>query len=147
MDVSELMAALRGGRVDGQENPHENTLSLGFLPHTKYVTLTGHLYGLRGMYLNRGWFERLPHDLQELVLAAGRTVSAAQRVAAEARDEELLGQLEAAGAEVVELAAGESAEFRVRVRPVYEEMAARLGREVIEEVAGRLIDAGGWQGR
>jgi TRAP-type C4-dicarboxylate transport system substrate-binding protein len=88
------------------------------------------------MYLNRPWFERLPLDLQELLLAAGQTVSAAQRLAAAARDDELRRQLEAEGAEVAELSAAELAEFRARVRPVYDELAARLGPGVIEEVAG-----------
>lgn len=102
-DVADLVAALRDGRVDGQENPLDNTWTYGVYRYTKYVTLTAHLYGARGLYANQGWYADLAPDLQQAVLAAARQATAEQRARSAQRDGEMRARLEQAGLQFVEL--------------------------------------------
>jgi TRAP-type C4-dicarboxylate transport system substrate-binding protein len=137
MDVAELIPALIEGRVDGQENPHENTVSMGILPFTPYVTLTSHLFGIRGLYLNRGIFESLPADLQTVLMRVGRTVSLEQRLDAARRDGELGRQLVAEGADLIVPNGSELAQFRSRVQPLHAELAAAFGPDLIAALGSK----------
>jgi TRAP-type transport system periplasmic protein len=137
MDVAELVGALEDGRIDGQENPLDNTWTYGVYRHTRYLTLTGHLYGVRGMYLNRAWFDRLDAGLQDVVVDAGRQVTAEQRLLATERDAEMRCKLEREGVEFVDLSAEQTDAFRRLLQPLYAEAAELLGQDTLDSVKAR----------
>lgn len=126
-DVADLVDALREGRADGQENPLDNIWTYGVYRYTRYLTLTSHLYGVRGMYLNRAWFEKLEAELRAIVAEAGRQATAEQRMLAAARDAAMREKLEREGVEFVDLSPDELEAFRCRVRPLYAETTETLG--------------------
>jgi tripartite ATP-independent transporter DctP family solute receptor len=130
-DVADLVDALRAGRADGQENPLDNIWTYGVYRYTKYLTLTAHLYGVRGMYLNRAWFERLDSKLRAVVAEAGRQATAEQRALAATRDAAMRAKLEQHGVEVVDLSPDELDAFRQRVRPLYAEAAQTLSLDEV----------------
>ncbi|MGH6897810.1 MAG: TRAP transporter substrate-binding protein, partial [Geminicoccaceae bacterium] len=53
IDPSELAAAVRDGRVDAQENPLTNLVNFGIYEHHPYITLSGHLFGVAPVLVNR----------------------------------------------------------------------------------------------
>ena len=134
-DVSELIPAFERGDLDGQENPLDNIWLYGVYRFTPYLTLTAHLYGVRGMYLNRDWFERLPAADRALVQEAGLIVSQAQRTLAQQRDSQMRQKLAEAGLEIVDLSEGERVVFRERARPVYAETAEALGQDLLDQAS------------
>ena len=138
-DVAELARALRDGRADGQENPLENLWMFGIHELTPYLTLSAHLFGARGMYLNRAWFERLPADLQAIVMGAAERATVEQRALCAARDAEVRTLLDREGLEVVELTPEERQAFRNPLRPLYDEAAERLGRDTLDRVAAAAV--------
>jgi len=133
-DVADLVEALRAGRADGQENPLDNIWTYGVYRYTTYLTLTGHLYGVRGMYLNRVWFEGLAPELQAVVAAAGRQATAEQRTMAATRDAGMRAKLEQHGVEFVELSPDELEAFRRAMRPLYAEAVETLGQDLLDRV-------------
>ena len=133
-DVAELVEALRDGRADGQENPLDNIWTYGVYRYTRYLTLTAHLYGVRGMYLNRAWFDGLDPELQAAVAAAGRQATGEQRVMAATRDAHVRRKLEQHGVEFIELSSDELEAFRRAMRPLYAEAAETLGLDLLDRV-------------
>ena len=126
----ELKAAIElisTGQVDAQENPLANTVAYGVDRVHRHVTMTGHLYGARGLFANRVMFERLPAELREIVVrAAARAVALQRRLAAES-ERELRIQLESAGLEFVDLSDEEKSAFREASRPAVELARRNLG--------------------
>jgi len=69
---SEVYMALQQGTVDGQDNPTTTIRTMNFWEVQKHVSLTGHM--LRGGFwtMDKKVFDKLPPDLQQAVLDAGK---------------------------------------------------------------------------
>ncbi|HEU4918055.1 MAG TPA: TRAP transporter substrate-binding protein [Acidimicrobiia bacterium] len=97
--------------VDAQENPLANTVAYGVDQVHSHFTMTGHLYGARGLFCHRPTLERFDPDLHDLVTQAATRAVEAQRAAAADLEESLRVRLEGAGAMFVELTGEERDEF------------------------------------
>jgi TRAP-type C4-dicarboxylate transport system substrate-binding protein len=117
-------------QVDAQENPLANTVAYGVDRVHRHVTMSGHLYGARGLFANRAIFEGLPPGLRDVVVgAAGAAVILQRRLAAE-YERELRGRLESAGLEFVDLTVEERSAFREASRPAIDLAHQNLGEEL-----------------
>jgi TRAP-type transport system periplasmic protein len=117
-------------QVDAQENPLANTVAYGVDRVHRHVTMSGHLYGARGLFANRAIFEGLPPGLRDVVVgAAGAAVMLQRRLAAE-YERELRGRLESAGLEFVDLTVEERNAFREASRPAIDLARQNLGEEL-----------------
>jgi len=67
VNIRELPAALRDGKVDGQENPLVITEFNKLYETCKYMSLTGHLWSGFNLISNLKYWESLPEHLQEIV--------------------------------------------------------------------------------
>lgn len=67
----EVYLALQQGVVDAMECGYEFIYPGKFYEYAKYVTLTNHVRGLRGMLVNNDSFNNLPSDMQDVLLKAG----------------------------------------------------------------------------
>ena len=76
-----------------------------------HVTLTGHLYGARGLYANREALAALPAELAQAVRDCARQAIEHQRRAAAEYESELRRRLERAGVAFVDLTPEEHAAF------------------------------------
>jgi len=134
MSFGELYSALEQGVVDGAETDHVDLLHERFYEVTQYVSLTEHMYLAAALVFSRKVFDRLPEDVQAVVLRAGRESTIVQRQAMESATLEALASLQAKGA--LEFLTVDRDIFRARVRTVYEANAERVGGlEVIDEIA------------
>ena len=134
MSFGELYSALEQGVVDGAETDHVDLLYERFYEVTRYVSMTEHMYLAAALVFSRKVFERLPEDVQEIVVRAGRESTIAQRQAMESATREALASLEEMG--VLEFLSVDRSLFQARVRAVYEANAERVGgMEVIDEIA------------
>ena len=59
--------------VDAQENPLANTVAYGVDRVHRHVTMTGHLYGARGLFSHRPTWDDFEPDLRDVVSQAART--------------------------------------------------------------------------
>ena len=125
----ELIANLE---VDAQENPLANTVAYGVDRVHNHVTMSGHLYGARGLFANRSHFERLPADLQDVVRTAATRAVALQRGLAAATERDLRGRLESSGLQFVDLTAEEKLAFREASKPAIDLARRELGDELFE---------------
>jgi len=137
-DIKDLLPAIAEGRVDAHENPLENIHAYGIHRHHPYVSLTGHFYGVRGLYLNAEALREYPQDVRDLVRRAGRAASLHQRRLAAEKDARMAEVLRAEGVQIHRPDAGFLETCRRRVAPLLEGAAAWVGPEAAAAIA-RLV--------
>ena len=111
VELSRAIEAIVGLEVDAQENPLANTVAYGVDQVHSHVTMTGHLYGARGLFAHRATLGSFPSDLRRIVEVATRTAIAVQRAAAAELEVSLRARMEGAGVEFVDLTEDERTEF------------------------------------
>jgi tripartite ATP-independent transporter DctP family solute receptor len=136
VDLKEGIALIERGEVDAQENPLANTVTYGVSKYHKYVTLSGHFYGARGIYVHRESFDSWPAEVQRAAREAAREAIGFQRRLAAETERGLRIRLEKEGLSFIDLTADERSAFVQAVQPVLEEARGRLGSEVLA-LAGR----------
>jgi TRAP-type C4-dicarboxylate transport system substrate-binding protein len=135
-DLAAGIAMLRDGVLDAQENPFANFVAYGIHKLHPYLTLTGHVYGARGVYASaRQLAEWSEADREVLATAVGAAV-AEQRMTAARVEVELRDWLAARGTKIRELTEAEDADFRAAAAPVLETAARRFGADLLDLVEG-----------
>lgn len=130
VELSEAIRLISAGEVDAQENPLANSAAYGVDRVHRFVTMSGHLYGPRGVYANPARLAALPDEIEVAVReSVGEAVAFQRRVAAEC-EVELRERFKRAGLEFVDLSDDERAGFIEATRSVIEQAKAELGEEV-----------------
>lgn len=135
MDLNDGIRAIVSGEVEAQENPLANTVAYGVDGVHRFITMTGHLFGARGLWAGRRQLESLPEDLADIVRRAAREAIVAQRADAAAGEVQLRRRLEAGGVEFVDLNGPEREEFVAASREVIEQATASLPDDIFDWVA------------
>jgi C4-dicarboxylate-binding protein DctP len=118
LDLKDGIAAIAAGEVDAQENPLANTVAYGVEEHQPFATMTGHVYGARGIYAHAATVDAWSADVRATVQRAVDAAIAFQRTAAAAKEVALRAQLEAHGVAFVELTAEERGGFVAPLGPL-----------------------------
>jgi TRAP-type C4-dicarboxylate transport system substrate-binding protein len=118
--------------VDAQENPLANTVAYGVDRVHDHYTMTGHLYGARGLFCHRPTLEGFDADLRGLVTDAAARAVGVQRESAARLEETLRARLEAEGALFVDLTDKERAEFIETSRPAIELAHSHLPDDLLD---------------
>ena len=137
VELSEGIAMIKSGEVDAQENPLANTVAYGVDEVHDHYTMTGHLYGARGLYAHRPTVEEWPNDIVEAVNAAVGSAIAFQREAAAAKELDLRRRLEANGAQFVDLTPDEKESFRLATEDVIAAAGAEVGIDLVRLATSR----------
>jgi TRAP-type C4-dicarboxylate transport system substrate-binding protein len=101
LDVKDLPKAVADGSVDAQENPLTNIVNFELHRHHRFVSLTGHLFGVALLLVNRRHFDAWPEEVRAAVRAAAAAATAAQRHEAAAEDDICFEQLTADGVQII----------------------------------------------
>ena len=101
LDVRDLPKAVAEGTVDAQENPLTNMVNFELYRHHRFVSLTGHLFGLALLLVNRSRFERWPAEVRTALTAAAEAATPAQWRDAAAEDDLCHRHLLAEGIQIV----------------------------------------------
>jgi TRAP-type C4-dicarboxylate transport system substrate-binding protein len=120
VELSEAIQLIVSRSVDAQENPLANTVAYGVDKVHPFVTMTGHLYGARGLFANRVAYEAMTDDLRAVVDEAVLIAIAVQRSTAEKLEKTLRHNMEVDGIEFVDLSDAERSAFEEAARPAIE---------------------------
>jgi len=96
-----------------------------------HFTMTGHLYGARGLFCHQPTLESFDPDLRTVVTEAANQAVGAQRRAAAELEESLRVRLEEEGALFVDLTDAERDDFVAASRPAIELAHSRLPEELL----------------
>jgi C4-dicarboxylate-binding protein DctP len=117
-DIKIFVEQIGADRFDAQDNPLTNIVNFGIHEHHRHITLSGHVYGVACLMVNRTQYESWPVAVQHAVDIAAHEATALQRELAAAEDEAMLKRLDPARNEVVQLGAEEHRAFAAAVSPV-----------------------------
>jgi C4-dicarboxylate-binding protein DctP len=135
MAFSEVYQALQTGVVDCVENTPSNSYTQKFYEVQKYLTVSYHTYIGYAVVVNKKFWEGLPPDIRAALESAMKDATAYCNEIAEKENEDALAKIKASGTvEFIALTDQEKAEWRKSLLPVHEEMAPRIGKELIQAI-------------
>jgi TRAP-type C4-dicarboxylate transport system substrate-binding protein len=117
-DLSDGIAMLKSGELDAQENPLANVVAYGLEEVHRHVSLTGHVYGARGVYASARQLDGWPDEARDSLAQAAAAAIAQQRAAAEQAELDLQASLTRRGTRIIELSEDELGAFRSVAAPV-----------------------------
>ena len=132
-DVKELVAKVRSGDVDAQENPLTNLVNFGLHKYHRHVSITSHIFGIVLFVVNGAWWNALDDAGRAAVSRAAAVATGVQRRASVEDDDAMISILEQDGVEVLQPAELEMAAFR--------EAGSRSSRAMRERLPQPLRDA------
>ncbi|NKB79760.1 TRAP transporter substrate-binding protein [Ochrobactrum daejeonense] len=139
MAFSEVYQALQTGVVDGTENPPSNMYTQKMHEVQKHATLSNHGYLGYAVIVNKAFWEQLQPEIRtQLEKAMAEATEYANSIAKE-ENEGAIAAMKAAGTtEFYELTDEERQEWVEALRPVQDEMASRVGADLIAQARAAL---------
>jgi len=135
MAFSEVYQALQTGVVDGTENPPSNMFTQKMHEVQKHATLSNHGYLGYAVIVNKKFWDDLPADVRGQLEQAMTEATAFANDIAQAENDKALEAMKATGkTEFHELTADERTAWMAALKPVHEEVAGRVGKELIEAI-------------
>lgn len=111
IDVKDFVEAVRSHTVDAQENPLTNTVNFKIHETHRFVSLSGHFYGVALVLGNEKRIGALPPMVRKALQESVTVATKAQRAYAVEEDDKCLAALVAAGVEVIKPEAFDRAAF------------------------------------
>ena len=134
MAFSEVYQALQTGVVDGQENTASNIYTQKMHEVQKYTTLTNHGYIGYVVVANKKFWDGLPADVRPQLDKAMKEATAYGNGQSAKENDEALAEIKKTGkSEFITLSPEQDAAMRKAMEPVYNDVAGRVGKPLIEE--------------
>ncbi len=134
--TTEVLTALQTHTVDGFDQSALFSIAAGWHKTIKYFTVSDHMYQPAVVSFNAEWFDKLPADLQKLLLDEGRSLQGKGRKSVRSIMPDLLAGIKASGVQVKELSAAEKASFEKSALSVRKTFRKQQGPK-----AAKLLDA------
>lgn len=139
MAFSEVYQALQTGVVDGTENPPSNMYTQKMHEVQKHATISNHGYLGYAVIVNKAFWDGLDPAIREKLTQAMAEATIYANSIAKQENEAALAAMKAAGkTEFHDLTEEERTEWAEALQPVYEQMAERVGADLIEQVRTAL---------
>jgi tripartite ATP-independent transporter DctP family solute receptor len=143
MDIREVYSALEQKVIDGHENPYSLILDSRFFEVQKHVSNTGHFFDFIAVVANRKKFQALSPEFQKAIRTAMDKAVASQRTAAAKADIEALADLQKKGMTYTVMAPAEREAMRKATAGVVDDIAKRVGPELVNRVQAEVKKASG----
>lgn len=117
-DIKIFVEQIGGDRFDAQDNPLTNIYNFNVHKYHRHITLSGHVYGVACLMVNRAQYESWPAIVQRAANTAAAEATVLQRQLAAAEDADILKKLNPAENDIVQLTPEEHRAFAEAVRPV-----------------------------
>ena len=135
MAFSEVYQGLQTGVVDGTENPPSNMYTEKMNEVQKHATLSNHGYLGYAVIVNKEFWDGLPEDVRgQLEQAMAEATEFANGIAKDENDKALQAMMDAGTTEFHEMTDEEKAAWKEVLLPVREEMADRIGADLIAQI-------------
>jgi TRAP-type C4-dicarboxylate transport system substrate-binding protein len=131
--MGELYISLQQGVADGQENPLSTIYNNKLYEVQKYVTIINYSWSPLTLAFNKGFYDRLPSDIQKVLYQTGRELASYARGLVQEEDTFLQKKLEEAGIKVITLTEQQVALFREATKGVTAAMEPKIGKEIIRK--------------
>lgn len=130
----ELYTALSQGTVDGQENPLGLIQSNSLYEVNPYITVDQHVYEFAAWMISEQALNKLPEDLQEILMNALSEIGDKQRELSIYYDDYAIEQMEKEGVEITYLTDEQLQMFKDATSGVQEIAREKYGDEVVDKI-------------
>ncbi|HEX2530825.1 MAG TPA: TRAP transporter substrate-binding protein [Burkholderiaceae bacterium] len=135
MAFSEVYQGLQTGVVDGTENPPSNFYTQKMHEVQSNLALSNHGYLGYAVIVNKKFWDGLPADIRASLEGAMKEATKYNNEIAQRENDEALAAVRKSGkTKVYDLTAQEQAEWRKALLPVQNQMADRVGKDLIEAI-------------
>ena len=142
MAFSEVYQALQTGVVDGQENTWSNIYTQKMHEVQKYITETNHGYIGYVVVANKQFWDGLPADVRgQLEKAMKEATDYGNTISAKENEDAKADIIKAKTSTILTPTAAETAALRKKMEPIYDEMASRVGKDLIDDIV-KTVNAG-----
>src|SRR5262249_21031737 len=132
MAFSDVYQALQTGVVDGTENPPSNMYTQKMHEVQKHATLSNHGYLGYAVIVNKVFWDKLAPDIRQGLEKAMAEATRYANDISEQENEQAIAEMKKSGRTTFyELTPPEQAAWRAALEPVTQEMASRVGKELI----------------
>ncbi len=136
MAFSEVYQALQTGVVDGTENPPSNMYTQKMHEVQKFATLSNHGYLGYAVIVNKKFWDGLPAETRgQLEKALAEATTYANDIAEKENADAIAAMKTAGKTEFITLTAEQTKAWRAALKPVWDEMGSRIGKDLIVEMA------------
>lgn len=135
VDIKEYVEQIATDRFQAQENPLTNTFNFNVHRYHRYITLSGHFFGLSALVCSQSQFASWPLEVQQAVERAAREATTFQQKIAADEDDEILAKLDPRENDVIRLTPAEHEAFVKAVEPVLARYRKDLNPKLFEYVA------------
>jgi tripartite ATP-independent transporter DctP family solute receptor len=132
MEYPLVYAALKDGRIDGQENPLQTIVSSRLQEVQKYLSVTSHFFAPIVFVANREMFEKLDPADQALIVAAAKEGAEATWRAGDDDEAKRLDLLRGAGMEITDKINRQT--FVDAVKPLDPEFEKLFGKDLLTAI-------------
>lgn len=132
MGWSEVYTAIQNGTVDGVSVSIPSMYTAKIQEVAKYISTSSEFYVTVILMMNKEKFEKLPEDLQGILLETAQEVTAYQREINGDMEKKFLEDLEEQGFEVTHPDKEKMKD--ASWQPVYDKFADELGKDIIESI-------------
>jgi len=132
MAWGEVFTSLQQGLLDAEENPIPIIYTFKLNEVQRYLSLTGHVYSPAPVLMSKQAWDRLPGDLQKILLDTAVEVARYQRALIREQEQRQLAELRAKGMVVIENP--DRAAFREAMRPVVERFQGQFGADLVQRI-------------
>lgn len=131
---SEVYQAMQTGVVDGNENTPSNCYTQKMNEVQKHATISNHGYIGYAVIVNKKFWDGLPADIRtQLEKAMAEATEYSNGIAQQENDEAIEAMKKAGKTTFYELTAAEKEEWKKALEPVTQDMATRVGKDLIEQ--------------
>jgi C4-dicarboxylate-binding protein DctP len=131
IDFHELYTSLQQKVVDAQENDINTIHDMKFYEVQKYITISNHAWIGHVFAFSNAFLNKLPKNLQTIVIGAAREAAKDDRYGVIEAEKTMLKTMQDKGLTVTQLNAQELEAFRKKTRPVHDQFADKIGRDLV----------------
>lgn len=134
MAWGEVFTSLQQGLLDAQENPIPIVSTFKLYEVQRYLSLTGHVYSPAPVLVSKQVWDRMPPDIQRILLDTAMEVARVQRQINRGQEDKQLAELRAKGMTVIERP--DRSAFREAMKPVFEQFQGQFGKDLVRRIVG-----------
>jgi TRAP-type C4-dicarboxylate transport system substrate-binding protein len=138
--VSEVTTSLSNGIVNGYDNTLIYAFATQWHKEIKYVTLSGHIYQPAVVSWCKKWFDRLPTDLQDVLMRVPEGEERKGRLSVRALNDILQKKYVEEGVQVRKLSSAQRAAFKratAGVEKKFAKQTSAAGRRLLKTLKGK----------
>jgi TRAP-type transport system periplasmic protein len=141
ISTPDVLVSLKSGMVDGFDQTPIFSVSTGWVTASKHFTLSNHIYQPGAIVISKRFYEKLPDEAKQAILASSARINLQKRTNKYVRDEDaeiVASMAEGFGIKPVSLTDAQRNEFKNATKGVYAQMEPKIGKDVMQQLQNEI---------